>query len=175
MDSLKTIDLFAKPQRDASGKFIKGNTESVGNSGKPCFFCRDKENILKKVELFSLWTRGKLPDKHLHMPYIQDLCDEDYLDILVDTWNDWTREEGDYAEHNAEFHSELIRAKKKLFARTEGMLLKRTLAQNPTGAIFQLKVNHGYIETEKRILAGDQNNPVREKLEIEITQAKKYE
>src|SRR6266576_1781961 len=104
MNNIKTIDLFAKPQRDVAGKFIKGNTESVDNSGKPCFYCRDKERIQKKIELFSLWTRGKLPDKKLHMPYIQVLCDEDYLDIPYETFHNWLKEG---VAHNDEFHSEL--------------------------------------------------------------------
>lgn len=29
-----------------------------------------------------------------------------------------------------------------------------------TGSIFQLKVHHGMVETEKRILAGDEENPI---------------
>ena len=169
MDTLKTIDIFAKPQRDAQGKFIKGNTQSEGNV---CEYCIREEEILKKIELFSLWTRGKLPDKKLHMPYIEDLVDEDFLDVLYDTFLNWVDEKNEHAKQK---HGRLIQTYKKLFSRQRGMLLKRTLSQNATGAIFQLKVNHGYIETEKRILAGDQNNPVREKLEIEITQAKKYE
>lgn len=31
---------------------------------------------------------------------------------------------------------------------------------NPVSSIFQLKVNHGMIETEKKILLGDKENPL---------------
>ena len=172
MDEIKTIDIFAKPQRDASGKFVKGNTLTPPDNSRPCIYCTNREEILKKIQLFSLWTQGKLPDKKLHMPYIEDLVDEDFLDVVYDTFLNWVDEKNEHVKEN---HADLIQTYKKLFTRQRGMLLKRTLSQNATGAIFQLKVNHGYIETEKRILAGDQNNPVREKLEIEITQAKKYE
>ncbi len=168
MDEIKTIDLFAKPQRDEKGRFIKGN------DGVPpiheCHFCRDQERILNKIELFSLWSRGKV-DKKLHMPYIQVLCDEDYLDVPYETFHNWLKED---SEHNQKFHLRLMQTIKKLYYRREHMLLNRTFQQNATGAIFQLKANHGYVETEKRILAGDKGNPVEQKLEIEIVEAKKH-
>lgn len=42
---------------------------------------------------------------------------------------------------------------------------------NATMAIFLLKVNHGMIETEKKILAGESNNPVRvEIIEDKVTE-----
>lgn len=171
MEEIKTVDLFAKPQRDASGKFVKGNTMTpIDKVGNVCHYCTNKEAVLKKIQLFSLWTQGKLPDKKLHMPYIEDLVDEDFLDVVYDTFLNWVDEKNDHSREN---HAELIQTYKKLFTRQRGMLLKRTLSQNATGAIFQLKVNHGYVETEKRILAGDSQNPVREKLEIEITEAKR--
>lgn len=171
MKMLQTIDLFAKPQRDEKGRFVKGNSESIGNAGKPCFFCRDREHYLKKINLYSLWTLGKL-DKKPHMPYFQMLCDEDYLDISYDTFLDWTNEKDQHAIEN---HAELIQIRKKLMRRQEGYLLQRTLSSAATGAIFQLKANHGYIETEKRILAGDPEKPVNQKLEIEIIDAKRNE
>ena len=147
---------------------VKGNTQSLGNV---CEYCTKEEEILKKVQLFSLWTRGKLPDKKLHMPYIEDLVDEDFLDVIYDTFLNWVDENNKHAQ---EKHGRLIQSYKKLFSRQRGMLLKRTLSQNAAGAIFQLKANHGMMESEKRILAGDSQNPVAQKLEIEITEAKRH-
>ena len=173
MKTLDNIDLFAKPQRDEKGRFIKGNTMTpIDKVGNACQYCENKEAILKKIQLFSLWTRGKLPDGKLHMPYIEDLVDEDFLDVVYDTFLNWVDLKND---HSAAFHTELIQTYKKLFTRQRSMLLKRSLNQNAVGAIFQLKVNHGYVETEKRILAGDPDKPVNQKLEIEITEAKKHE
>lgn len=43
---------------------------------------------------------------------------------------------------------------------------------NSPMAIFLLKANHGMIETEKRILAGDQENPI--KVDIGVTLSKVY-
>lgn len=42
---------------------------------------------------------------------------------------------------------------------------------NPTMSIFLLKANHGMIETEKRILAGDKNEP----LTIELIESNRGE
>lgn len=169
MDEVKTIDLFG-PQRNAKGQFVNGNPATL--QPKECFYCKDKERILKKVELFNLWTRGKV-DKKLHMPYIQVLCDEDYLDVPYETFHNWLKED---SEHNQEFHATLIQTIKKLYYRKEFMLLNRTLSdKTPVGSIFQLKANHGFIETEKQIHAGDKENPVLNKLEIEITEAKRHE
>lgn len=179
MDNLKTIDLFAKPQRDEKGHFIKGNTMTpIGKVGRHCEFCPNAKEILKKVTLYRHYCNGKVNGKK-RVPFLEELCDEDYLDILVDQLEDWCKtteiKEHD-SVHNPSLHTELSRSVALIFNNQRLWLKKRLLSdKNPTGAIFLLKANHGMMETEKRILAGDPEKPVNQKLEIEITEAKKHE
>ncbi len=141
--------------------FQKGNNASNGKGGRRCEFCKEPEKILNKIKLYSEWTLGRV-DKEVHTPFLEELCDEDYLDIHMDTIHDWTH--GKHAEAN---HVDLIRTIKKLVMRQKRFLLKHTLtSQQVSGAIFQLKANHGMIETEKKILAGSGTEP----LEIIITE-----
>ncbi len=166
---MDTIDLFAKPQRDKNGRFIKGNTLSVGNAGgNKCEYCENPQEILKKVILYKEWCRGKVDGK-IHHPYIQEMISEDYLDITYDQFEDWVKS----IDHKVE-HSELTRTVSKIMNRQQLNLLKMTLRpETYRGAKFQLSANHGMVEAEKRIVSGDQDNPQRHKLEIEITEAKK--
>lgn len=153
-----------KPKRSPIGHFLPGNQESIGNSGKPCQYCEHKEEIDRKIELYSQWTLGNVgPNKIYQFPMLEELCDEEYLDIHTDTMTDWT-----HSEHSLANHSELILAIRQLLMRQKKYLLKHTMtASQVTGAIFQLKANHGMIETEKKILAG--TGP-QEKLVIEIVE-----
>jgi hypothetical protein len=69
--------------------------------------------------------------------------------------------------HKEELHAELHESVNKLLQLQKQFLLNHSLFNNQVaGAIFQLKANHGMIETEKRILAGSVNEP----LEIIITE-----
>ena len=163
---VKSIDLFAKPQRNEKGQFVKGNTLTpVDKVGPKCKFCQDPDFYLKKIALYDLWTRGKLPDGKIHIPFLEELCDTDYLGIHTDTLNEWITDE----LHKTE-HPELAATIKGLVMRQKQFLLKRTLgANNPSGAIFQLKANHGLMEAEKKIIAGDKHEP----LQIEIIEEDK--
>lgn len=60
-------------------------------------------------------------------------------------------------------HEEFSVAIKDLFDLQKNRLMSNGLRQefNPTMSIFLLKANHGMIETEKRILAGDKDEPIR--------------
>lgn len=179
MDEIKTIDLFAKPQRDKNGKFITGNTASVGNAGgNKCEFCPNAKEIVKKVNLYRLFCNGKVNGKK-RIPFLEELCDEDYLDILVDQLEDWVRNKELSSKdpvHDPSLHAELARTIAKLFTSQKLWLKKRVLGdKQPTGAIFLLKANHGMIETERQIQSGDKDNPIENKLQIEITEAKRHE
>lgn len=148
-----------KPKRNAKGHFLKGNKESVGMSpGRPCEYCQNKDAVLKTVYLYQAYCEGELPDhKSLEIPYIEELCLK--LKIHTDTLNDWCK--GDCTQGD---HSDIVRTIKGIMMMQKLRLLQRTNGNNPTGAIFQLKANHKMIEIEKKILAGDDKEP----LEIHI-------
>ncbi len=153
------------PNRNEKGQFVEGNRESVGNSGKPCQFCKHAVETTNKVMLYSNWTLGKVDGKY-HVPFLEELCDEDYLDIHTDTLHDWTN-----GKHAEEHHSELIHTIRKLVMRQKKLLLKRTLTDSQVaGAIFQLKANHGLMEAEKKVLVGDKNS---DPMEFVITEERR--
>ena len=157
-----------KPQRNEKGQFVEGNTVSVGNSGKPCSFCEKPFEIIQKIKLYGQWTRGKVDGK-IHVPFLEELCDEDYLDISEDTITNWVEH-----AHDEVAHAELIRAIKTLMMRQKGFLKKRVLGdKNPTGGIFLLKANHGLIETEKQMLVGGQQGDQPVRYDIRIVPKKK--
>ena len=158
-----------KPQRNEKGQFAPGNNASEGSGGRPCGFCEKRTEIMNKIKLYSEWTLGNV-DKKLHVPYLEELCDETYLDIHTDTLTNWT----DNA-HDVVLHTELIATIKKLKMRQKRLLLMRTLGQVSTGAIFQLKANHGMIETEKQMMVGGNNNDSPVKYDINIIPKKKRE
>lgn len=162
----KTIE---KPlKRSPKGQFIEGNHEGI-NAGRPCEFCPQSEMILKKIDLYAAYCMGDVDDK-MHPPFLEELCGYKYLNILVSTiyrWIDNDKPMPHDKKHNQELHSELSESVKRLVQYQKQFLLNHSLFNNQvSGAIFQLKANHGMIETEKRILAGS----VKEPLEIIITE-----
>ncbi len=166
--NLMTVVDEIKPQRDEKGLFLEGNQISVGNEGgRPCLFCREPVRIMQKINLYKEYCEGKVDGK-IHIPYLQELCGYDYLDVRKDTLYDWTTN-----ENHAQLHSELKDAIKSLLERQELRLLQATLTSTPTGAIFQLKTNHKYVETEKTLIAGVNNEPM--KYEIAIIAKKQRE
>ncbi len=98
----------------------------------------------------------KMTGKH---PYIEELALEmDLDDETVMLWAKAKNEEGGlkYPEYSATIKR--IKSLQKL------RLLEKSMYQFPAGAIFQLKANHNMMESEKKILAGDKDEP----LQIEI-------
>lgn len=117
--------------------------------GRPCDFCENRTKIMQKVLLYAEYCEGKV-DGSPHVPYLQELCGYDYLDILTTQLWGWVNSK----THEAE-HLELSNTIKKIMERQQLRLLQRSLAaQNPAGAIFQLKANHGMVETEKTLVGG---------------------
>lgn len=161
----KTIEI---PYKDKDGKFAKGNKASGGAGGRPCEFCPQHEEIIKKFSLYTEYCKGKV-DEHIHCPFLEEICG-DYLDILAETLWQWVANDKEMPHdlnHNRKYHAELSKSVKALLQFQKRFLLNHSLFNNQvSGAIFQLKANHGMIETEKRILAGDKEN----KLEIIITE-----
>lgn len=130
--------------------------------GRPCEYCKRKDEIDKVTREYIQSARDKKGTKDAFVPYQQELAD--MLDVDGDTVYQWTIKQN---EDNSLEHEEFSGLIKKLNNLKELFLLKRTMGRfNPTGAIFQLKTKHGYMETDKRVLAGDSNEP----LEIVITE-----
>ncbi|MHB9161692.1 MAG: hypothetical protein ACYC6W_12525 [Nitrosotalea sp.] len=155
-----------KVVRDEKGHFLKGNQESKGleNNGAPCEYCPNKESILKITNEYL--AKCESIKGVSGVPFIEALqlklkCDDE----TILEWAKRKTREGKLE------HPDFNAAIKRLKIMQRLGLLEKTLGRfNPTGAIFQLKVNHGMIETEKRILAGDSHEP----LEIIITEEKSY-
>lgn len=149
----ETMRLKIKPEEEVVEKKREAN--------RPCTFCEDRTKIMQKVHLYREYCEGKVDGKP-HIPYLQELCGYDYLDMLTTTLWGWVNNE----RHEAE-HQELTNTIKKLLERQQLRLLQRTLGvHNPSGAIFQLKANHGMIETEKQILAGQSGEPLEYNIHI---------
>lgn len=77
-------------------------------------------------------------------PYQSELA-SDWMDISEDTLQRYENKWPEFAERI-----------KRLEAKQKTHLLRKENSM----AIFQLKANHGMIETEKRILAGDKDSPI---------------
>ena len=163
----KTVEI---PQRDKKGLFAKGNKIGLDNGGgRPCEFCPQGEEILKKIELYAAYCMGDVDEK-MHPPFLEELCGYKYLNILVADiyrWIEYAKPMPHDLNHRIELHSALSDAVKRILQQQKQFLLNHSLFNNQvSGAIFQLKANHGMIETEKRILAGSTKEP----LEIIITE-----
>jgi hypothetical protein len=152
--------------RDKKGRIVKGiaqDTNKNGTAGRPCEYCKDKDKIQKLTDDYLIECRTAKP---AIIPYFEELVDRlDRMPEIVSEWRDAKNKDGSL-EH-PEFSKSIGKLKNlqklKLFHRTIGRF-------NPTGAIFQLKVNHGLVEVSKNIQAGDSDNPV--KYEIEIVEDK---
>jgi hypothetical protein len=131
------------------------------SAGRPCDYCRDKERVDKIIKAYMEKTTNSAKPQ---IPFIEELCME--LDIIDETLTNWTRKLKDDGSLE---HPGLIDTHKKLKMIQKYRLMQRTVGRyNPTGAIFQLKANHGMIETEKQILAGVKDEP----LQVEIIEEK---
>lgn len=93
------------------------------------------------------YLEGKIQTEDI--PYIEELAIE--LKVHRETILNWSNE-------NSEFFDTI----KALEDFQKFKLQKESLRgkYNATAAIFQLKANHGMIETEKKILAGDKDEPI---------------
>jgi hypothetical protein len=126
-------------------------------AGRPTLYSEEKlvlaKEYLQKCKGMLVVSEGFDPPKQIKIdvPSISALAAE--LEVARETIWDWCKD-----EDKKEF-SNTINA---IFALQEASLVENGLIGkfNPTMSIFLLKSNHGYIETEKRILAGDKENPL---------------
>lgn len=148
----------------SNGEIQDNKPKNLG--GRPCEYCKNKDSVEKKVQGFIDRCTTSEKGKTI-MPFLEELCLE--LDIDEDTMSNWANKKT--PENEAE-HPWFFGAYKKLRMVQKLRLQQRTMGRyNPTGAIFLLKANHGYMESEKKILAGDRNEP----LQIEIIEEAKRE
>ena len=84
------------------------------------------------------------------VPYAEKFAYE--ANITVDNMNDWEKSNDDFSQ-----------AYKKLKMVQKYMLMDGSVHNklNPASSIFQLKANHGMIETEKKVLSTDPDNPIQ--------------
>lgn len=113
----------------------------VNKTGRPTKY---SEEILSKTNDYYLtcYRDGEIP-------YIEELSL--LLDISDDTINEWTKEKPEFSATIKK-----IKVLQKLF------LMKQSNKRDSftPGLLFQLKVNHGMIETEKRVVSGDKQVPL---------------
>ena len=88
------------------------------------------------------------------LPKIEEFCDQ--IGIDDDTAVEWQKK---YPASNFSAAIKRIRQLQKNELIDDGLFGGKEV--NPGMAIFLLKANHGMIETEKRILAGDGEKPVQ--------------
>lgn len=163
---LKTVSgsVAVKPklQRDKKGRITKGvaqDTNKNGTAGRPCELCKNKEEILTKTKAYyDLCVKeteegGKA--RLIQRATLARLIGHPQLTIK--RW-----------EEKSEEHPELCTALKKIDDLQEEQLTLRSMGRNPVGSIFLLKVNHGKVEVDKKLLGSDSKEP----LEIVIVDAK---
>lgn len=108
------------------------------------------ENQEYEVESVNPANGKKYSHYTWRVPYVEELALK--LDIDDETIAEW-----------AKIHADFSATIKRIRSLQRLLLMKMSSDKEhvPAGAIFQLKANHGMIETEKRILAGEQNEPLR--------------
>ena len=153
--------------RDSKGRIVKGiaqETNKNNTAGRPCEYCKDAERLLKiSTDYFVKCKEPKM------IPFIEEWALElDINDSTLVAWADKINAKGEL-EH-PEFNTIYTKLKNLQKLRLKQKALGRF---NPHGALTLLRFDHGAMETEKRIIAGDPNAP--QKFDITITEAKEYE
>lgn len=97
-------------------------------------------------------------------PYLEELALE--MDLDDETLKNWSKARN---EDGSLKYPEFFATIKRIMVLQKLRLLEKTQYQFPAGSIFQLKANHNMIEAEKRIIAGDKDEP----LEITFTDERK--
>jgi len=129
----------AVPAEPIQGEVIETKPKHPG--GRPSKY---NDEMLAKAKAYYHKCLGNIDNKK-RMPLLEELAR--LCDVHGETLENW-------CEENEEFF-ETIKKLKEL--QKERIVQIGFGAKNPTFAIFMLKANHGMIETEKRILAGQQD------------------
>jgi len=100
------------------------------------------DEILAKAKAYYHKCLGNVDNKK-RMPLLEELAR--ILDVHGETMTEWEDEYPDFSET----------LKKIRQLQKERIIQTGFGAKNPTFSIFMLKANHGMMETEKRVLAGE--------------------
>lgn len=122
------------------------------------------DSKLKIAQDYLLKCSG-LVDGKKRLPILEELarlCGVDHE--TLDNWAEKKDENGNYIRPEFLATIKSVRSLQK-----ETLVQKGMQMSNPTFAIFLLKANHGMIETEKRILAGERQG---EPLQVSVTNYK---
>ena len=157
------IQATQDPNRNNLGQFVPGNNASLNNSGKPCRLCENMDEYLKIVDEYIKDCQSTTKPK---MPFIEEIALK--LKAHRETVMEWAKNKEDHPEYSNLIYTAQMLQSLRLQQRVLGRY-------NPTGAISLLKWHHGMIETEKRILAGDKDEPVKLEVQIVEEDKKKFE
>lgn len=136
----------------------------VPGAGMKCYYCENKEKIQVLADEYV--NKHSKQGEKLTVPFVQELAV--LLSVSRSSVYEWSKKK--IAGTDILEHPEFAETIDKLMTIQELRLLQRTLGRyNPTGAIFQLKTNHGYMESEKKVVTGDSNEP----LIVEIVEQKR--
>ncbi len=124
-----------------TGEVMEVKAKHAG--GRPSKY---NEGMLMKAKDYYDLCSGKKDGKK-RMPFIEELAME--CGVNDDTIIEWTK-----IDENEEYSATIKNIKNLQKLRT---VQQGYGAKNPTFAIFMLKANHGMMETEKRVLAGEKN------------------
>lgn len=125
-------------------------------AGRPCTFCQDSEKYLALTRDYVEKSEKKTGEK-VAIPFMEELALILHKDC--DTLKNWADKK--IGENNELEHPEFNDLYTRILLIQKVRLLQRTLGRfNPTGAIFQLKANHGMMETEKKVIGGVTNEPL---------------
>lgn len=130
--------------------------EDTHNKYRPCEYCQNRVFIQQLTKRYM--DECGLDRKPVKIPFLEELAIR--LMHHSETILEWGKDE----VHHKEFSESIRLLKTYQSLRLQQRVLGRF---NPSGAISLLKWHHGMIETEKRILAGDRDEPMQ--LQIEIT------
>ncbi len=119
-----------------------GGRPSKYNEG---MLMKAKDYYISCMEGEMAYDKKGNPIRRTKMPLLEELAR--LCDVHGETLENWS-------EENEEFF-ETIKKIKEL--QKERIIQRGFSATNPTFSIFMLKANHGFIESEKRILSGEKN------------------
>lgn len=132
--------------------------KTINEGGRPCEYCANKDEIDKKTMEYINLGREDKP----RVLFLIELALR--LDKHRETIMNWAHAKNEDGSLQHPLFFDMVKSVEQM---QELRLQQRILGRyNPSGAIFLLKTKHGYIESEKRILAGDHKEP----LEIVITE-----
>ena len=163
------VETPVEPQieRNEKGQIVKAiaqDTNKNGTAGRPCVYCQDKEAKQKIVEDYiKLHTESV----KFTVPWIEELAL--LLDVDDGTLVNWVNKTDDNDKRE---HPELLASYSKLKSLQKLRLKQRAIGRfNPHGAFYLLNADHKVVQTDRKIVTGENNEP----LKIIFTEERKIE